>query len=72
MLIRQSMVIWKQEPIMNKNWINELMKCFTPVFGGAVSGGIWIYGVIEKAPMLITVGCVLFGLEIVCNYFIRR
>lgn len=51
---------------------NELMKCFTPVFGGAVSGGIWVYGVIEKAPILITVGCVLFGIEIVCNYFIRR
>jgi len=43
---------------------NELMKCFTPVFGGAVSGGIWVYGVIEKAPMLITVGCVLFGLDL--------
>lgn len=34
---------------MNKNWINELMRSFTPVFGGAVSGIVWVYGVIEKA-----------------------
>lgn len=53
-------------------FLNELLKIFAPVFGGAVSGGIWVYGVIEKAPMLITIGCILFGLEMICNYFIRK
>lgn len=53
-------------------FLDELLKISAPVFGGAVSGGIWVYGVIEKAPMLITIGCVLFGIEIVCNHFIER
>lgn len=55
-----------------KHDLNEIMSIFAPVFGGAVSGGIWVYGLIEKAPMIIIVGCISFGLQIVCNYFMRR
>lgn len=52
--------------------LNELMRIFATVFGGAVSGGILVYGLIKNAPSLITIGCVSFVIQMICNYFIRR
>lgn len=52
--------------------LNDRMKIFALVFGRGVSAGMMVYGFIENAPILYTIGCISLVIQIICNCFIRR